>query len=361
MSSQGADIRAAIIGCGRNGVHKHVRGLATDSRTRIVAFCDLSEELATGAKAKATEIDPSSAEASVVTDWQRIVDDPSIDLVHISTANALHAPMSIAALETGKHVMCEKPMATTVADGQAMIDAARSAGRRLTLGHHYRFRDDSLYLKHLIGTGEVGRVFHADAWFHEAKYEAFTKITFANPELSGGGVLFDLATHSIDLAMWLIGDHEPTDVLGSLVNELPAWGDPHGTPLENAAFAHVRLSSGASMAVSTASLVGLPHHGNSCYVRLASVGVGAEQLPNESVRLFGFSGEELVDRTVTPDEMREAVGYPVEMRPGSRQIDEWITAILEDRDPMVTPEEALAPIKVAEAIYKGAGEPWRTA
>ena len=86
-------------------------------------------------------------------DYRKLLEDSSIDVIHVCTPNDSHAEISIAALESGKHVMCEKPMAKTSEEARQMVEAAKRTGKKLTIGYQNRFRDDSMYLKEFVTAG----------------------------------------------------------------------------------------------------------------------------------------------------------------------------------------------------------------
>src|SRR5690606_12125506 len=124
----------------------------------MVAFCDIEENRAREAAAK------YGAEGSAVyTDYRELLKDSSIDIVHVCTPNDSHAEISIAALESGKHVMCEKPMAKTAADARRMVEAAKRTGKKLTIGYNNRYRPDSMYLQQICSEGELGEIYFAKA------------------------------------------------------------------------------------------------------------------------------------------------------------------------------------------------------
>lgn len=114
-------LTVGIIGCGGIANGKHMPALKKVEGARMVAFCDIVPERAE--KAKAEFGDENSA---VYTDYKELLKDASIDVIHVCTPNISHAEISIAAMEAGKHVMCEKPMAKTTAEAQAMIDLIRA-------------------------------------------------------------------------------------------------------------------------------------------------------------------------------------------------------------------------------------------
>ncbi len=105
----------------------------------MIAFCDIREE-----RAQAAARQYGSAGAKVFADYRELL-DLDLDAVHVLTPNKTHAPITVAALESGKHVMCEKPMAITSDEARKMLDAAKRTGRKLTIGYQNRFRPDSMY------------------------------------------------------------------------------------------------------------------------------------------------------------------------------------------------------------------------
>ena len=126
-------IRVAIVGCGSIASVKHMPSVSKVEECEIVAFCDLVEE-----KAKRSAARFGGPDAKVTTDYMDIVNDPTIDVVHVCTQNREHARISIDCLRAGKHVMCEKPMAKTAAEAKAMLDAAKESGKKLTIGYQTR-------------------------------------------------------------------------------------------------------------------------------------------------------------------------------------------------------------------------------
>ena len=121
-------LKAGIVGCGGIANAKHLAAMKKNGNFEIVAFCDLIEERAVKAKAEY-----GTAGARVYTDYQELVKE-DLDVVYVLTPNDAHAPVTIAALKAGRHVMCEKPMAKTYAEAKAMVEAARETGKILTIG-----------------------------------------------------------------------------------------------------------------------------------------------------------------------------------------------------------------------------------
>ena len=135
--------KVGLIGCGGIANQKHLPALSNASdRVEIVAFCDLILERAEAAAKKY-----GAPGAKVCTDYHELLAIPEVEIVYVLTPNVSHCELSVAALEAGKHVLCEKPMAASTADAQKMLDAYHKSGKLLTIGYQNRFRSDSLALK----------------------------------------------------------------------------------------------------------------------------------------------------------------------------------------------------------------------
>jgi 1,5-anhydro-D-fructose reductase (1,5-anhydro-D-mannitol-forming) len=139
-------------------------------------------------------------------DYGRMLDDPTVDAVYIASPNALHREHTLAAVEAGKHVLVEKPMALSVADGQAMVDAAASADVTLAVGFHLRHKATALAARDAVRSGRIGRVFLAEISVGAGKGLYPYHTWRADPRLAGGGTMLHQGTHGIDLIAFLT-DH----------------------------------------------------------------------------------------------------------------------------------------------------------
>ncbi|MCX8052848.1 MAG: Gfo/Idh/MocA family oxidoreductase, partial [Armatimonadetes bacterium] len=199
-------IRVGIVGTGI-GRH-HARGYQKCPDVEIRAFCDIDE---TRARRCAEEY----GARDVYTDFREMMKDPEIDAVSVCTPNALHAPVTITAFEAGKHVICEKPLATNAADGRAMVEAGKKAGKIFMMAFNNRFRGDTQLLKKCIEAGELGEIYYAKTGWLRRKGIPGMGGWFTTKSMSGGGPLIDLGVHVLDLTLWLMGNPKPTYVLGS--------------------------------------------------------------------------------------------------------------------------------------------------
>ena len=128
-------VRVGIIGCGGISNGKHMPALSKLKNVDMVAFCDLIPERAEAAAAKF-----GHGETKTYTDYRALLEDKSLDVVHVLTPNRAHSFITVDALEAGKHVMCEKPMAINSAEAKKMLDAAEKFGRKQTIGYQNRQR-----------------------------------------------------------------------------------------------------------------------------------------------------------------------------------------------------------------------------
>ena len=150
-------LRAGIVGCGGIANAKHLPAMEKCGLYEVAAFCDIIPERAQETKEKF-----GSSDAKVFTDYRELVKE-DLDVVYVTTPNRSHAEISIAAMEAGKDVMCEKPMARTYAETEKMLETAKRTGRVLNIAYQNRYRSDSTYLKEMCKNGEMGDIYFAKA------------------------------------------------------------------------------------------------------------------------------------------------------------------------------------------------------
>jgi predicted dehydrogenase len=197
--------KVALFGCGWIQDF-HARGVLAHG-DELVAVANHREESA-HAFAKRHGI------SRVTTDWEALATDPDVDAAIVSTPNALHAPQAVALLRNGKHVLVEKPMATSVAECDGMIGAARATGASLMVAHCWRFRDEVIALRDRIASGDLGEVVKTRGYGVHAGWGPSG--WFTDPGLAGGGALVDMGVHAIDTARFLLGDPDPDRVCAAI-------------------------------------------------------------------------------------------------------------------------------------------------
>ncbi|MEU2159353.1 Gfo/Idh/MocA family oxidoreductase [Streptomyces sp. NPDC019396] len=194
--------------------------------------------------------------------WEQLLDEADLDAVSVAAPNFLHAPIAIAALKRGIHVLSEKPIARNGAEGQLMVDAARSAGRVLDVAFNHRLRGDVQALGEVLRRGDLGRPYYARASWMRRKGIPQLGGWFTSRELAGGGPLADIGVHVLDYALFLLADPQVTSVTAVTYNELGSRGIGGAGPVtadlpgaacevEDFAAAFMRLSNGGTLVLET--------------------------------------------------------------------------------------------------------------
>jgi predicted dehydrogenase len=194
--------------------------------------------------------------------WEDLLDGGGLDAISIAVPTFLHAPIAIAALERGLHVLCEKPMALTGADADAMVAAARAADRVLEVAFNHRRRGDIQALKGVVEAGRLGQPYYAKAWWLRRTGIPTLGSWFTRAELAGGGPLVDIGVHVLDYALFLLGhpkveavsastyDHLGRAGFGSNVKSRKTKaGGPPTFDVEDLATVFMRLGGGGTLLV----------------------------------------------------------------------------------------------------------------
>ena len=190
-------VRVGLIGTGGIVMANHIPGLALCPDTEVVALCDPNP----AALERAHSQLPS---AQTFTDYRRLLAEAPVDAVVIATPNSEHAPIALAAIQAGKHVLCEKPIAMNLAEAQSMAAAADAAGVRHMTAFTYRFVPSMHYMKHLVDAGAIGQPYH----FRANRFQDFGRRSLGWRQLkhmAGSGEHGDMLSHRIDFAHYLIG------------------------------------------------------------------------------------------------------------------------------------------------------------
>ena len=213
-------VRIAIIGAGAVADYHHVPGIRLDPRVQLVAACDPNEALL--AKRRT-----DWGISKVTTRYQEIASDPAIDAVIICTPNDTHFPITMACLEGGKHVMCEKPLGLNCSEAAKMFRAARDKGLRHMTAFTYRFAPSMKYLRHLLYSGGLGTPRH----FRSQRFLDWPETSWGWRQYkknAGAGDLFDMTIHRIDYAQDLMG--RMTAICGAVAQFVPRDKTPDGSP-----------------------------------------------------------------------------------------------------------------------------------
>lgn len=347
-------LNVAVIGCGGIATGKHLPALSKQDKAVLVAFCDLVESRAQEAAEKY-----GAEGAKTYTDYNELLKDPSIQVVHVCTPNDSHAEITIAALEAGKHVLCEKPMAKTTEEARSMIEAAKRTGKKLSIAYQNRFRDDSLHLKDMCEKGELG-----DLYFGKAialrRRAVPTWGVFLDEEKQGGGPLIDIGTHALDLTLWLMDNYKPKSVMGSTFHKLGsrenaanAFGpwDPEQFKVEDSAFGFIKMENGATIVLEASWALNVRKFGEAQTLLCGTEG-GADM--EDGLHINGENRSRLVETKVDFGAGGVAFYDGGSEDAPEREARLWLEAILEDKEPIVKPEQALVVTQILEAVYESA-------
>jgi predicted dehydrogenase len=221
-------LRVGIVGCGLIGGRRAAEATHHSGTVlRKVADANIgrAEELA------------ALYSVEGVSDWRKLVDDPSLDIIVVSTPNAYLAQIAVAALESGKHVLVEKPPGRNLEEAERIATAQRSSGKVLKIGFNHRYHPALAHAYQLLGTGVIGEILNLRARYGHGGRPGYEKEWRGDPVLAGGGELIDQGVHLADLVNWMIGI--PSRVF--CVLQTAAWPI---APLEDNAFALLHFASG---------------------------------------------------------------------------------------------------------------------
>src|SRR5579872_1703671 len=193
-----------ILGTGTIVRGYHLPALLANPKAEVVALGNLHAD-------SLAELARGNGIAKTYTDFDEMARDRDIDAVVNALPNYLHAPATIRMLESGKHVLCEKPMAMSVAEGRGMVAAAAAARRKLMVAHVWRSSIEMQWLRDVRRSGRLGSIFKVKAHGIVAGRGPALSSWFVRPELAGGGALADVGIHSIDTISFLFDD-EPNPV-----------------------------------------------------------------------------------------------------------------------------------------------------
>ncbi|MFY9742921.1 MAG: Gfo/Idh/MocA family oxidoreductase [Candidatus Sulfotelmatobacter sp.] len=201
-----------VIGIGDISVRRVIPAIQAEPRSRLYGL--VSRDPAKAA--------PCSASTKIWANLDEALADPAIDAVYIATPVFLHAPQTIASLQAGKHVLCEKPMAMNEAEARSMLDAATKNQRSLGIAYYRRAYPKVQRAKQLLEAGAIGKTVLAEltchGWFDGKAYDGSDRGRhwLVDPTKAGGGPLFDIASHRIDVLNFLFG--QPQRVSAHLSN-----------------------------------------------------------------------------------------------------------------------------------------------
>jgi predicted dehydrogenase len=338
-----SDLKIAIVGAGFAARVVHLPGYSGVQQP-VAAICDLDRE-------RAQALADQYGIPSVYTEWRELLERERPDVVSVCLPNVLHHEITIAALESGAHVLCEKPLATSMAEAHEMFDAARKASRLLMAAQHMRFEAPARAIKRVIDGGALGEIYHAEA-------NALRRLgiptwgLFHQKSASVGGPLFDIGVHMLDQTMWLIGNPRPVRVSAITQRrfghrpEIAAvmrntW-DPEKFDVEDFAIAFVRFESGADLILRTSWVAHIEQNQFGAVILGTEGGVTTNPPALYHLRNGVLANEEFKN-------LRDRSTYEPQARA-------FLQAVRGEREPLVTEDETLNVQRIMNAAYRSAEE-----
>jgi len=323
-------LRVGVIGAGLVTQINHLPALKKRRDAEVVAVCDDDGE-------KARMVARHFGIGRTLTDYETLLRSDEIDAVIIATPNHLHAPMTLAAMGYGKHVLCEKPPARNAAEAEQMAEAARRSGCTLMYAMNNRFRSDVQLLRGYMERREFGTIFYAKTGWLRRRTAARGPAWYQNKKSSGGGVLMDLGVQMLDLSLWLLGNPQVASVTATKYVT-----DPR-EDVEDTVAAFLVLDSGAALTLEVSWALLLEK--NFPYLNL--FGTHGAALLNP-LRVHKELGGNLLDVT-PPLESKNVYKQSYEA-----ELDHFLRCVTQGERPVGTPEEGLQLMRVIDAIYQSA-------
>jgi predicted dehydrogenase len=323
-------IRVAIVGCGRMGRR---RADALEDAA-LIAVADPDET-------RARELAGRFLGCASHTDWRAVVSRSDVEVVIVATPNDGLAPVTLAAIERGKHVLVEKPAARSAAELAPVAAAARAAGVTVKVGFNHRFHPAALRARALFDAGAVGPLLYIRGRYGHGGRPGYEREWRADPAVAGGGELLDQGVHLLDLARWFAGDFvEATGVIGTYYWKMP---------VEDNAFVLLRTAGGE---------VAWLHASCTEWKNLFSFEIFGRA---GKLQLDGLGGSYGVER-LTFHRMRPEMGppetttweYPGEDTSCRAEWRHFVESLAGHREPWGSLEDALAVLRLVERVYEQA-------
>jgi predicted dehydrogenase len=348
-------IRVGVIGTGMIGA-RHIQRYATIDGAQIVAIADLDRDKAAG-------VAEENGIAEVYTDYHELLARDDIDAVDVCLHNQLHRPVSVDAMEAGKDVYCEKPIAATYADGIAMIRAANATGRKLHIQTGTIYAPAVRLAREWVAAGELGEIYYARAYVNLRRSRPFvdgakTTPPFVRKETAGGGALIDWGIYTIVQALFVMGNPTPVRVSGRVYDKIPM--DPARRAesrydVEEMATGLVHFADGATMDVLAAwalhlnELIGCAVAGPKAGITLPALARGKEA---GDAKLFSSLTDPWTEEALDVEGAKARWDKQGVADAYDSPQHHWVRALQGKVELLPSAELALNMILIAEGIYR---------
>jgi predicted dehydrogenase len=334
-------VKVAVIGVGMGKAHAEHYQRCPEAE--LLALCDRDAN-------RLAEVAGILGVRQTFTDYNELFRLPGLQAVSVALPNFLHAPVTIAALNAGLHVLCEKPLALNAAEAAEMVSAAHRAGRRLMVHFNTRFNETSRLVKQAVEAGELGDIYFARALWHRNRGIPGMGGWFTQKELAGGGALIDIGVHRIDLVLWLMGFPKVRSVSGAAYSHLgQQMASRQGKTfnVDDLTVGFIRFENGASLTFEISWAAQAEKREDMCTHLMGTQGGAIIRNIDEGyhmeVRLLKDVGGALVEAT------------PMTHLPGMESAQaHFVRCIQSGRETLAPGEQGLAVMRVLDAIYESA-------
>lgn len=346
-------LRTGVVGLGWAG-HQHIKAYMALPETHVAAVAEPNPTLLEQAKEQ-------YGIEHAFSDYREMLEHADLDVVSVATPNFAHAEPAIAALGAGAHVLVEKPLARTYAEGLSMVRAAERNDRVLQVMFNQRFRPDVQVMKRFIDEGGLGQVYHAKSrWLRRSGIPGRGRKWFVSKELAGGGPLIDLGVHMLDMALYAMEEPEVVAVSGASYDTLgqrfvtEVYGEDATYEVEDFATAFIRLAGGRTLNLE-ASWATYRENGDFINLMLYGERGGAEMSTRNyrsegAVRFYVDSGG--VPAEVAPEVPGTGVGVPGHQQAAAI----FVGNVLSSHYAEHRGREGLLRTWIIDAIYRSAHE-----
>lgn len=322
-------LKIAVVGCGSIAKYRHLPEYHLNKNAEIVAVVDIVPERA---EAMAKEYG-----AKAYTDYKEVLKLEEVDAVSVCLPNYLHAPVSIDALNAGKHVLCEKPMATSREEADAMIAAAEANGKKLMIAHNQRFVASHQKAKEIIESGKLGRITSFKTTFGHGGPEGWSidgaTSWFFNKEQAFIGAMGDLGVHKADLMRYLLGEF--TEV-GSFIET----NAKNFSEVDDNAVCILRTADGVIGTLTASWAYNSGSDDNSTIIYGEKGFLKLEADPEYSL-IEQYTNGEVINHKLSRIQTNEEGGQTT-----SHVINHFVASILEDKQPLITGEEGKKSLEI---------------
>jgi predicted dehydrogenase len=340
-------IGIGIIGSGGIAQSVHLPAYAKlqeEGKVKIVAVADANEATAKAAQEK-------FGVPHAFTDYKQLLDLAEINAVNVCTPNFLHKQPTVDALNAGKHVIVEKPIALNAVEGQEMVDAAKRNGKKLQVALNIRFNSGPQAVKRFIKEGGMGEIYYARA--HALRRRGVPGWgVFTQKDKQGGGPLIDIGVHILDLTLWLMDYPEPASVSGTTYTKfgtkegvlgLMGQWDPKIYTVEDFAAGLVKFKNGASLVLESSFIANVQDREEMrTNVMGTNAGATVDPFNDANTKIYREEFGTLTDSQ--PVFLPKVGSHEMEIR-------SFVQAIIDDTPVEVPGEQGLMVTRILDAIY----------